>query len=272
MLFAGQRLEVGRGRAEQFHQVNGGKVHRHFSGVELGNVEQVGDVLEQGARVAVHDFKSASLLLGQAAASQNFFRRTQDQSQRRAQFMANVGKELRLELVEFLEPGVERFQFPVGRFEPLFSLFGKLGVLNHRQHFGNQWRQGERGCQGGSGRDQLDVAGQPIARLPERPNLHEMSAAAGNNEQAEAQDHPVERYLPAPLVDEVGQRRGNRNVRKSNQHIGTDMQPHHFRAPEIAVSVGQETLRGKQFPPKLRRNEGRSSGHSQQRQSEAERI
>ena len=114
LLFTGQRFEVGGGRAQQFHQVHRGKLNRHFPGVELGDVKQVSDVLKQRARVAIHDFKSAALFLGQAAVRQNLFRRTQDQGQRRAQFVADVGEELCLELVEFLEPGVERFQFAVG--------------------------------------------------------------------------------------------------------------------------------------------------------------
>ena len=41
MLFMGQRLEVSGGPAQQLHQVNGGEVDRHFSGVEFGDVEEV---------------------------------------------------------------------------------------------------------------------------------------------------------------------------------------------------------------------------------------
>src|SRR6185369_8264856 len=80
----------------------------HAAGLQAHEVEQVVDQFEQPHAVGVHcREQTACLRVGDPATLvQERFERRQEQRERRAQFVADVGEETALDLVEFLELAV----------------------------------------------------------------------------------------------------------------------------------------------------------------------
>ena len=77
----------------------------HAAGFQADQVEQVVDELEQAHAVGMHgDEQLAGLLVeGAVEAMEQRFQRREQQRQRRAQFVADVGEEAALDLVQFLQ-------------------------------------------------------------------------------------------------------------------------------------------------------------------------
>ena len=77
------------------HKVDPGIARHHLAGIDLGQIEQVVDVAEQRRRIAADDAEVAPLQLGQVVGvGEHAFGRAEDQCQRRAQLVADVGKEV----------------------------------------------------------------------------------------------------------------------------------------------------------------------------------
>ena len=76
-----------------------------------------------------------------------------------------------------------------------------------------------------------------------------MSETTSNDECAEAQEHPVERYVP-PSANEVNKSKGDRQVRQKDQSVGNDVQPDQLRVPHVAVDMRHEVLTGNKTGPK----------------------
>lgn len=103
-----QGLEGLGQHAQQRGQIDRLAAQVHLAGVEPGQVEQVVDVLEQRRGAAPHQLQLAPLHRGQVdAAGEQLVGRTQDQRQRGAQLVADVGEQVALELVH-LPHGVEQ--------------------------------------------------------------------------------------------------------------------------------------------------------------------
>src|SRR5262249_59579422 len=71
--------------------------------------------------------------------------------------------------------------------------------------------------------DHLDAASEPIARLPKRPQFHEMCGAAGNDESPKGEEDGMERNLAPRPIDQIGERCRNRDVCGPDKQIGDGM-------------------------------------------------
>jgi len=97
----GERVELLGLLAHQGRQVDARVLHVHAPRVEPGQVEQVVDALEQRGGIALDHLELAPLRVAEAGARvQQLLGRPEDQRQRRAQLMADVGEQVALELVE----------------------------------------------------------------------------------------------------------------------------------------------------------------------------
>src|SRR6202043_479433 len=85
-------------------------VQLRLTRLQLGDVEQVVDQRQQVLSVLGNDVDVLALIAGQHAAVtfEQQLREPQDRVERRAQFMAHVGEELRLVLIGALQLDVER--------------------------------------------------------------------------------------------------------------------------------------------------------------------
>lgn len=108
-----QRMELVGDRADEFRQVDPRIPGFELSRVEPRQVEKVVHVLEQGRRVAVHDLQLASLRIGEVVGGQQLLGRAEDQRQRRAQLVADVGEQIALELVELPDSVEQALQLGV---------------------------------------------------------------------------------------------------------------------------------------------------------------
>ena len=127
---------------------------------------------------------------------------------------------------------------------------GELARGGDGQGVGHELDQEDGGGQRRGGGDGLDGAGQPVGRGPQGPDLHDVGGAAGDDEHAEAQEHPVERHV-APLANDVDQRERDRGVREGDEGVGEDVQPDERRQPEVAVSMRHEPVAGHQVLEEL---------------------
>jgi hypothetical protein len=112
-----------------------------------------------------------------------------------------------------------------------------------RQGLRHQPDQQDRRQDGGSRRERLDGAGEPIVAMPDVPDFHQVRRAAGKDKSGEAQEEPA-KIKVSPLAHEP--REGNRNgiVRQSDQPIGNDMEPNQARRPEVTMSMRHERSGG----------------------------
>ena len=95
-------------------QVDTRVIHIYLAGVELGDVEQVVDVLEQCRGIALDDCEVTPLQFGEILpGGEHGFRRAEDQRQRRAQLVTDVGEEVALQLVQLPDPVEKTLQFLV---------------------------------------------------------------------------------------------------------------------------------------------------------------
>ena len=99
----GDRLEVCGGEADEPRQVHLGVVEPHLAGIDLGDVEQVVHVLEQRPGVAIDHLHVVTRFVCEVPPGQELLGWPQHQGQRRAKLVADVGEELRPELVELLD-------------------------------------------------------------------------------------------------------------------------------------------------------------------------
>ena len=104
--------------------------------LELRHVEQVVDVLEQHPRVARDDLRRSRRCVSahRAVVVDQPLRRAENQRQRRAQLVADVGEELRLDLVELADALEQALQLDVLlRDLPLLRLLlGDVAALRRR--------------------------------------------------------------------------------------------------------------------------------------------
>ena len=124
---------------------------------------------------------------------------------------------------------------------------GELSRARDGQRLRHQHDERNRSRHRSGGRDRFHHAGEPVARLPQRPHLHPVRRAARDDEEAEQQKDPVERHV-APLADEVNQRDGNRKVSNPDQRVGNEMQADQRGVPHVAHAVRHEIARRDRAP------------------------
>ena len=90
----------------------------HLAGFQLGDVQQIVDMLQQGASVPRDDFEIVALAGIQMGGVQHFLGRAEYQGKRCAEFVADIREESSLHLAQFCRLLVESGQFLVGRFQP----------------------------------------------------------------------------------------------------------------------------------------------------------
>jgi hypothetical protein len=72
-----------------------------------------------------------------------------------------------------------------------------------------------------------------------------MRHAAGDNKNAEANEHPIEGQI-TPLTNKINKGKWNDEVRSRDQKIRDQMQPHQAGIPQVAVAMRHETVLAKE--------------------------
>ena len=90
------------------------------------------------------------------------------------------------------------------------------------QRLGNQASEQDRRNDGGQGGNDLDHSGEPIARLPDGPDLHEVRRTAGDDKDGETDKYPAELQVRA-LTDKVEQGKWNGEVGEGNDRVRSGM-------------------------------------------------
>jgi hypothetical protein len=121
---------------------------------------------------------------------------------------------------------------------------GKVEGLGHELY------QKDRGSDRSCGRDGFDDAGEPVIRMPEVPNFHDMRSATSNDEYSEADEDPAEGEI-APFANEPDERDWNRKIRQRNQQVRSRVQPYQSGVPEIAKAVWLEVTRAEKLPQEI---------------------
>jgi len=109
------------------------------------------------------------------------------------------------------------------------------------QRGGHKPDQENGGGDGGEGRHCFDSAAQPIDGMPDHPDFHQVRGAAGDDENSETDEHPVECEV-ASLAHKIQQRERNGKIRERDQQIGSDMQREHIGLPQVAHAVRHESV------------------------------
>jgi len=115
-----------------------------------------------------------------------------------------------------------------------------LGALGGGSQFMDLWDQGRKNHCCGKGRKSryhLDCAGEPVHRLTDNQNFHEVSESTRNNEGAECNEHPAEGDRLTLSPNQVRQGTGDCDIRKSDQQIGSDMQPDKASVAKITIEM-----------------------------------
>src|SRR5690606_24261960 len=103
-------LEVRGSEANQTGQVGTVIAHRHLPRFKACDIEQVVYVLEQEISVPTHHLEPSALFRGERLLLEELINGAEDQRQRGAELVADVGEELSLQLVRLLEPLVRLLQ------------------------------------------------------------------------------------------------------------------------------------------------------------------
>ena len=77
-------------------------------------------------------------------------------------------------------------------FQVFLPALRQPGGTNQHETLRNQRRQDDGSGNGSRGRHEFDGAGKPISCNPERPDLHEVGCAAGQDEHSERHEYPGE--------------------------------------------------------------------------------
>ena len=106
-----QRLEVVGDEAHQMAEIELGVVEVEFGRLDLGGLEEVVHVPEEHSRVPQNHFELVPVRIVSREVGQDPLGGGEDQRQRRPEFVADVGEEVRLEPVELLQARIEGRQF-----------------------------------------------------------------------------------------------------------------------------------------------------------------
>ncbi len=125
-------LEEGCGLPDVLGEIELGVVEGDAARLELRCVEQVVHVAQQHAALRATTSRSLRSRVAGRRGIEQLLDRGQDQRQRRAQLVADVGKELALQVIELLGPFVQLGQFGVGVLElRLASATSRPGRIPH---------------------------------------------------------------------------------------------------------------------------------------------
>jgi hypothetical protein len=72
-----------------------------------------------------------------------------------------------------------------------------------------------------------------------------MRHAAGDNKNAEANEHPIEGQI-TPLTNKINESEWNDEVRSRDQKIRDQMQPHQAWVPQVTMAMRHETVLAKE--------------------------
>jgi hypothetical protein len=81
-----------------------------------------------------------------------------------------------------------------------------------------------------------------------------MRHAAGDNKNAEANEHPIEGQI-TPLTNKINEREWNDEVRSRDQKIRDQVQPHQARVPQVAMAMRHETVLTKETLEKFHQSD-----------------
>ena len=227
-------------------------VESELAGHDTRHVEQIVDQLREEPRVALHHLERALALIGINLSLLQHARPGQEGRKRRAQLVRYHRQEIVLRLARGLGRRPRGFEVRPCRLlgGELLRFLDEALLVMTRQAIGphqaeNPWHErweGDGGNQRHRRGEELDPAGQPVVRVPQRPDLEGMGGAAGHDEAPEGQDHPVERDVVAAAVDEVRERGGDGQIRDRDDGVAADVQGHERPLPEVAMPVGHVSL------------------------------
>ncbi len=100
-LFRGLDLEIGDDEPHEAGEIHLRVAQRQAPSLEFGDIQEVAHQTEEQPGVALDHFQFAARLAAEVRVRQPPGDGTQDQGEGGAQFMADIGEELRLELIEF---------------------------------------------------------------------------------------------------------------------------------------------------------------------------
>src|SRR5262249_55195666 len=100
--------------------------------------------------------------------------------------------------------------------------------------------------------------GNPIVRFPKRDDLHHMRHAAGDDESAEANEHPIEWQIAA-FPDEKQKRGRNGEISGGDQKIRNEVEAHQPRIPQVTMAVRHKAVLAKETREKIHTNQNTSS-------------
>src|SRR6266536_2074555 len=143
-------------------------------------------------------------------------------------------------VMDLLQQGILSFLASAQFGSPLFSCFRLANEVEDMRH--SERKHGRSGERNGRG-EEFDGGRQDINGYPDCDHFHEVGSATTKNEKSKRQEHPVIRNIPSPLVSEVPQRDGDRQIRNPNERIRDYMGPHQPRIPQIAKCMWQEIRR-----------------------------
>jgi hypothetical protein len=81
-----------------------------------------------------------------------------------------------------------------------------------------------------------------------------MRHAAGDNKDAEANEHPIERQI-TPLTNKINESEWNDEVRSRDQKIRDQMQAHQAGIPQVTMAMRHETVLAKETLEKFHPNQ-----------------
>ena len=207
-----QDVEVRGDEADQRGDVGVLELDLELARLELRDVEQVVDVLEQHARVAHDHLRGLALCLRrERLGGQQPLGGTDDEGERRAQLVADVGEELRLDLVELADALEQALELEVllGDLALLRLLLGDVASL---------------------GADEDDVA----------VLVHDRAERGVDDDRLLAAGAPVDRRVPA---DELAPRRARDEGAQLAADLLRDLPPE--GGPErLALDVGERDADG----------------------------
>ena len=86
-----------------------------------------------------------------------------------------------------------------------------------------------------------------------------MRHAAGDNKNAEANEHPIEGQI-TPFTNKIKKGKWNDEIRGCDQKVRDQMQPHQARIPQVAMAMGHETVLAKETPKKVHASQPNFAG------------
>jgi hypothetical protein len=103
----------------------------------------------------------------------------------------------------------------------------------------NGTREDDRGRDGGKRGDGFENAFEPVGGVPYVPHLHQVSNAAGDDEQRKQAEDPTKRNVAA-LTDEPQEGERDGEIGDGDRDVRDDVEPHELAIPQVTEAVWAE--------------------------------